>query len=159
MPRAIAPEVTMTMSTPSRCSAATSSQTRAITASRSSPESSVITEEPSLTTAAGISSRSLERSAGIELEDDAADLDVVTGLEPGPLQRGDHAHPPQAVLDMRERLVVLEVVAGDQAVDRLAGHAELAVAGALDRERPPGGRAEHLEVGHLVLPRSLAGGV
>src|SRR3954465_13567896 len=99
MPRAIAPEVTMTMSTPSRCSAATSSQTRAITASRSSPESSVITEEPSLTTAAGIG-RSvdesagapvqgtppdrLEGSAGVELEDDAADLDVVAGLEPRP---------------------------------------------------------------------------
>ena len=43
---------------------------------------------------------------------------------------------------MRERLLVLHVVAGDQPVDRLAGDAELAVADALDLERarrPRGG--------------------
>ena len=47
----------------------------------------------------------------------------------------------QPVLDVGQRLLVLEVVAGDQALDRLAGHAELAVADALDLEaaaRPPG---------------------
>ncbi len=53
-PRAIAPEVTTTTSTPSRCSAAISSHTRATTESRSSPSSSATIEEPSLTTATGI---------------------------------------------------------------------------------------------------------
>src|ERR671911_1979141 len=122
MPRAIAPLVTTTTSTPSRCSAATSSQIRATTDRRSSPESSATTEEPSLTTATGMRSGSLGR---IELEHHAAELDVVTGLEPVRLQRRDHAHAPEPVLDVRERLVVLEVVARDQPVDRIAGDAEL----------------------------------
>ena len=58
------------------------------------------------------------RRARVELEDDAADLDVVTRLEAGRLERVDHAHAAQAVLDVRQRLLVLEVVAGDQALDR-----------------------------------------
>ena len=49
----------------------------------------------------------------------------------------------EAALDVRQRLLVLEVVAGDQAVDDLAGDAELARPEALDLElarRAPGGR-------------------
>src|SRR5215212_9322822 len=76
--------------------------------------------------------RTLERGAGIELEDDPRDLYVVAGLESLLLERGDHAHPPQPVLDVGERLVVLEVVTGDQALDGVAGDAELARAGPLD---------------------------
>ena len=57
MPRAIAPEVTTTTSTPGACSAATSSQIRATTDSRSAPVSSATIDEPSLTTATGIDSR------------------------------------------------------------------------------------------------------
>ena len=53
MPRAIAPEVTTTTSTPAACSAATSSQIRATTDSRSAPVSSATIDEPSLTTATG----------------------------------------------------------------------------------------------------------
>jgi hypothetical protein len=51
MPRAIAPEVTTTTSTPDACSAATSSQIRATTESRSAPVSSATIDDPSLTTA------------------------------------------------------------------------------------------------------------
>src|SRR3954452_15768865 len=105
MPRAIAPEVTTTTSTPPACSPATSSQIRATTDNRSAPESSATIDDPSLTTATGT-------SGGIQLEDDAADLDVVAGLEPRPLERADHAHAPQAVLDERLRLLVLEIPAG-----------------------------------------------
>ena len=82
-------------------------------------------------------------AARVELEHDPAELDVVAGLEPARLERRDHAHAAQPVLDERERLVVLHVVAGDQPVDRLAGHAELA---RRRRARPrtrgprPGGR-------------------
>ena len=53
---------------------------RATTESRSSPPSSATIDDPSLTTATGIGG-SLERRAGIELEDDPGDLDVVAGLE------------------------------------------------------------------------------
>src|SRR3954468_21861760 len=113
MPRAIAPEVTTTTSTPCACSAATSSQIRATTESRSAPESSATIDEPSLTTATGTSAR-------VQLEHDAADLDVVAGLEPRPLERADHAHPPQPRLDQRLRLLVLQVPARDQAIDGLA---------------------------------------
>src|SRR4051794_31197119 len=141
MPRAIAPDVTMTTSTPSRCSAATSSQMRAITERRSSPLSSATTEEPSLTTTAGIRGR-LERRAGVQLEDDAADLDVVAGFEAGGLERGDHAHASEPLLDVRERLLVLEVVAGDEAGDGLPRGAGLAVAHALDLQRAPRRRPE-----------------
>src|SRR6185503_20090825 len=151
IPRAIAPLVTTTTSTPVRCSAATSSTIRAITDRRSSPESSATIDEPSLTTATGMP-RTL---GGVELEHHAAELDVVARFEPLCLQRGDHAHAAQAVLDVRERLVVLEVVAGDQAVDGLAGHAECAVGGALDHERAAACRAEDLELGDLVLARVL----
>src|SRR5262249_62353908 len=108
MPRAIAPLVTTTISSPAAWRAATWAQTRARTSARRSPESSATMLDPSLTTYRAMR-RGLSR---IELEHDAADLDIVTGLEPGRLQRADDAHPVQAVLDVRERLVVLEVVAG-----------------------------------------------
>src|SRR5215218_8155593 len=61
IPRAIAPEVTTTTSTPARCSVATSSQTRATTDSRSSPDCWATTEDPSLTTAMGMRRVSLRR--------------------------------------------------------------------------------------------------
>src|SRR4051794_3533946 len=83
--------------------------------------------------------RTLERSAGVELEDDPRDLDVVAGLESFSLERGDDAHPAQPVLDVGERLVVLEVVTGDQAIDRLAGDPERAGADPLHLEAPPRG--------------------
>src|SRR3954464_13288334 len=54
IPRAIAPEVTITTSTPSPCSAATSSHTRSSTPGRRSPFASATTEDPSLTTRVGI---------------------------------------------------------------------------------------------------------
>ena len=53
MPRAIAPDVTTTTSTPARCSPATSSHSRATTDRRRSPPSWATTEEPSLRTATG----------------------------------------------------------------------------------------------------------
>ena len=50
MPRAIAPEVTITTRSPPRSSAATCSQTESSTSARSSPSSAATIEEPSLTT-------------------------------------------------------------------------------------------------------------
>ena len=55
--------------------------------------------------------------AGVELEDHAADLDVVAGLEARRLERADHAHAAQAPLDVGERLLVVEVVAREQPLD------------------------------------------
>ena len=72
---------------------------------------------------------------GIELEHDAADLDVVAWLEPMLLQGADHAHAVQAPLDVREGVQVLHVVAGDQAVDRLALDAPQALLDLLDLDR------------------------
>src|SRR5215211_8042054 len=78
-PRAIAPEVTMTTSTPSRCSAPTSSHTRATTDRRSSPESCATTEEPSLTTATGMAGISLGQAARTarKVEDVGVELDLL----------------------------------------------------------------------------------
>src|SRR5690242_16031225 len=147
MPRAIAPDVTTTTSTPDRCSAATSSQIRATTDRRSAPSSSATIDDPSLTTATGTSGR-------IELEDGAADLDVVARLEPGALERRDHAHAVQAALDVRLGLLVLEVPAHEQALDGLAVDDPGAVGAAGDVELLRRARAEDGELGHLVLPRS-----
>src|SRR3954451_5576125 len=154
IPRAIAPEVTTTTSTPASCSNATSSHTRATTASRSAPESSATTAEPSLTTATGTAG-SLDGRARVQLEDDAADLHVVAGLESCSLQRGDDAHALQPALHVGLRLLVLHVEAGDQALDRLAADHPRAVRRPGDRELARGRRAEHGIVGHLVLPRAL----
>src|SRR5215213_5693164 len=73
-------------------------------------------------------------SAGVELEDDAADLHVVAGLEARGLERLDHAERTQALFDVAERLLVVHVVAGDQALHALALHPERALAYALDPE-------------------------
>src|SRR3954454_17776890 len=108
IPRAMAPEVTTTTSTPARWRLANYSHTRAMTARRSSPLSSVMTEEPSLTTTEGTRG-SLEGRARVELEHDAADLDVVAGLESRVLKDGEHSHAAQPVLHVSERLLVLEV--------------------------------------------------
>src|SRR5689334_21578670 len=107
MPRAIAPLVTTTTSTPEACSAATSLQIRATQDSRSAPLSSATIDDPSLTTATGNSGR-------VELEQGAADLHVVARLEPGALERGDDAHPAQPLLDERSRFLVVEVPAHEQ---------------------------------------------
>ena len=148
---------------PGRRAAWTSSSPRSSTTRRSRSPTRSPRSTPPTASAACIARRaarpgrlplSRRRQPRVELEDDAADLDVVAGLEPARLERGDHAHPAQAVLDVRERLVVLEVVAGDQPVDRVAGDAELA---RRRRARPsnarPRGRAEDAVLGDLVLAR------
>src|SRR3954452_977863 len=127
MPRAIAPEVTTITSTPAAWSSAISSQIRATTARRSAPVSSATIDDPSLTTATGTSGR-------IQLEDGAADLDVVARLEACPLERGDDAHAVQAALDVRLGLLVLEVPAQEEALDRVAADDPLAGGAASDRE-------------------------
>src|SRR3954449_11498126 len=71
---------------------------------------------------------------GIELEDDAADLDVVPRLEALRLQRPDDAHAVQPALDVRERVEVLHVVAGDEPVDARTRHAPEAFLDLLDLE-------------------------
>src|SRR4051794_9369175 len=70
-------------------------------------------------------------SAGVELEHDAGDLDVVARLEALGLERVDHAERPQPLLDVRQRLLVAEVVAGEQALDPRSGDAEPALGHAL----------------------------
>ena len=70
----------------------------------------------------------------IELELDAADLDVVARLEAGLLQRLDHADALEAALEVGHRLLVLDVVAQHEPVDPLADDAEAAFLDALDLE-------------------------
>ena len=66
----------------------------------------------------------LQRPTRVQLEHDPAHLHVVAGREAGVLERADHAEAVQALLDVDHRLLVLDVVAGDQAVDGLAGDLE-----------------------------------
>src|SRR4051794_11663350 len=133
IPRAIAPEVTMITSSPAAWRTATSSQRAASTSARTSPASSATTLVPSLTTT---------RMALFKLEGHAADLDVVARLEAGGLERAADAERFQALLEVLERVGVADVVAGDEAVDALAGHAEHAGARALHVELATGAGAE-----------------
>src|SRR6185312_4969285 len=70
----------------------------------------------------------------VELELDAADLDVVAGGEAGVLERLDHADALEAALEVGHRLLVLDVVPQHEPVDPLSGDAEAAVVQALDLE-------------------------
>src|SRR3954449_8346472 len=71
---------------------------------------------------------------GIQLEHDAADLYVISRLEALRLQRADDPHAVQAALDVGERVEVLHVVAGDEAVDALPRDAPQALLDLLDLE-------------------------
>ena len=92
MPRAIAPEVTTTTSTPRRV------QRGDLLADPGddgqAQRAGVLGDDRGAELDDGDGhGRNLRR---VQLEDDAADLDVVARFESGALQRADHAHPPQA---------------------------------------------------------------
>src|SRR3954468_3368754 len=146
MPRAMAPLVTTTISLPASWKSATAPQIRSRTSSRSTPRSSATMLDPSLTTARAMAG---ERLSGVQLEDDARDLDVVPRLEAGGLQRPHHAHAPQAALDVDQRVLVVEVVARDQAVDGVALDAEQLRVDTRDLEAAPCRRPEHAVLGQL----------
>src|SRR4051794_21768025 len=122
MPRAIAPEVTMTTFSPPACSSATCAQTRSSTSLRSAPSSPATIDEPSLATTV------IAPSSRVELELEVADDHLVAGLEAGTLQCGDHPDLPQPALQIVECLGVLEIVPRDQQLDPPPRHAETAIA-------------------------------
>ena len=98
MPRAIAPLVTTTTSLPARVAVGDHVADRGRARPRAARRSSSATMlEPSLTTTRAMAPRRLR---GIQLEHDAGDLDVVARLEARGLERPDHAHAPQAPLDV-----------------------------------------------------------
>src|SRR3954466_9415537 len=109
IPRAIAPLVTTITSSPPARRAATASHTRPSTPERSSPAASATIEEPSVMTTRRTIRGSLRTR--VQLEDDAADLHVVARLEARLLQRPHHPDALQRALDVRQRLLVVEVVA------------------------------------------------
>src|SRR4029453_8966397 len=117
MPRAIAPLVTSTTSSPAWCTPAAGRHTERSTAVRSSPASSATMLEPSFTTVAPMRPQPRQpparplsgRRAGIQLERDARDLHLVAGLEALALQGIDQPQPAQAALQIAERVLVVEV--------------------------------------------------
>src|SRR5579875_3776343 len=129
IPRAIAPLVTITTEFPAACSAAASSQMRASTSSRTAPSSRATIEDPSLTTNRLIGP-AVDSRVGIEVERDPGDLDLVPGAEALGLQLAEHPDPLQAPLEVREGLLVVEVIAGEQPLDPLAVDRVDALAGA-----------------------------
>src|SRR5271170_131653 len=141
MPRAIAPLVTTITSPPSPCRRASRSHTRASSCMRSSPSPSATTLEPSLTTNRLIMRNRLfgwgappGALARVELERDAGDQHLVARLEAVRLELLDHADRAQAVLDVRERVLVVEVEALYEPLDAAAAHGEAAGAELLDVE-------------------------
>src|SRR4051794_37920896 len=137
IPRAIAPEVTSTTSRPAACRSAAWSTTCETTSARTSPRSSATMLEPSLMTvgAAIVPRRRMlgaERRAGVELEHRAGDLDVIARLEARSLEPLDHAECAQPLLDVGERIRVVDVVAGEEPLDALACYREGAGGGLTD---------------------------
>src|SRR5271166_4029665 len=158
IPRAIAPLVTITTSAPSWCARASRSHSDASSPVRSEPSPSATTLEPSLTTILLIGTDSASpagdpRLAGVQLEGHAADLDLVSGLEALLLQGLDHADAAQALLEVGERLVVVEVEPLQQPLDPAAAHREGVVLQPLDLEALPRAGAEQHVLGQLVVAR------
>ena len=54
---------------------------------------------------------------GVELERHTCDLDVVARLKALILERADHADTAQPPLEVRQRVLVLEVIARDEPFD------------------------------------------
>ena len=124
MPRAIAPEVTTTTSTPA------SVQRRDLLADpgdHGQPQRAGVLGDdrrPELDDGDGHGPRAYEGSSSNTMPPISTSS---PGFEPCPLERADHAHPPQPLLDERLRLLVLEVPAQDQALDGVAGDDPVAV--------------------------------
>src|SRR5688572_29537845 len=124
IPRAIAPEVTITTSSPASWRRATSAQTPSTTSARSSPPSSATMLEPSLMTMrrATVRLELPERGPRVELEHRSCKLNVITRLKSGLFERADHAHLPEPLLDVAQGLLVLDVVPSEQPLHRRPGH-------------------------------------
>src|ERR1700753_1682779 len=114
------------------------------------PSSAATMLEPSFTTTQVTRSR-----LRIQLEGHAGDLDLVAGLEPLGLERAQHPDALEPPLEVRQRLLVVEVVTGQQPLDPLAGDREAGLAGAPHRVAARRGGPEHPVLGHLTtrLPR------
>src|SRR5438309_2282479 len=151
MPRAIAPLETMISSSPATWRAAATSQSFASTSVRGSPSPSATTLEPSLITVrlmrgaysgGDFSPHPLQVRTRVELEAHAPDLDLVAGLETLGDERLDHAYAPQPALEVRHRILVLDVEARQQPLDPRPVHRERALADALDAKARLRRRAE-----------------
>src|SRR5256885_657381 len=85
-----------------------------------------------------------------------ADLDLVPRLEALAPERPQHAHPAQPLLQIGHRLLVLYVIAREQALDTRPVHHKGPLAAALDLEARARGRPEHHVLGQLLgLERRL----
>src|SRR5439155_17883173 len=73
--------------------------------------------------------------ARIEIERDFPDLHLVPRLKTLALELFDHAHRPETVLDVGERVGVLEIVAPNQALDRVPRDLERVLAGSPRHDR------------------------
>src|ERR1700739_862639 len=130
----------------------------ASTSMRSSPSLPATTLEPSLTTIrfttgslfgpARRPARAVVRLGGVELEGDAADLDLVARLEARPPEPPDRPDAPQPPLEVVHRVLVLDVVAREQHLDAAPPHGERAGPQRLDPEATRAGRPR----GHVAGP-------
>src|SRR3981081_4692758 len=116
IPRAIAPLVTRSASSPRPCSSAAASHTRASASSRSSPSESATTDEPSLITTRFIV-QSLRGHTRIQLEDDSGDAHLIARDKPLSLECVKHPDATQAFLHIGEGVLVVDVVAAQQSLN------------------------------------------
>src|SRR3954452_8318007 len=98
IPRAMAPEETMTTFSPPACSSATCAQTLSSTSLRRAPSSPATIEEPRLATTV------MAQSSRVEFDLEVADVHLVPRLKPRPLQRLDRSDLAQPLLEIVETL-------------------------------------------------------
>ena len=155
MPRAIAPEVTTTTSTPRAVQRGDLlADARDDGRARSSPVSSATIDGSELDDGDGHAPRQPRTSAGSSSKTTPPISTSSPGSKPSASSARDHAHPPQPVLDVGQRLLVLEVVAGDQALDRarpMTRNSPSPTRSTLERARR--GRAEDAVLGDLAPRR------
>src|SRR5947209_18060192 len=92
----------------------------------------------------------------VQLERDARDLDIVSGLKPLRLERGDDADPAQPALQVSERVLVVQVVPRDQPLDASAADPVAALAELFHLIRPRLRRPEHSVLGQVLRAGAAA---
>ena len=127
-------------------------RSRARTSGRSAPESSATMLDPSLTTTRATVAQAIPGRARTRRRRSRRRR---RARSPRPRARVITPMRAQAPLDVGQRLLVVEVVARDQALDRLAADAEDALLDALDREAALGRRTEDPVLGQRLLGGEL----
>lgn len=93
----------------------------------------------------------VDRRVWVELERHSRDLEGISWRKALLLERAQHADPTKTRLHIRHRILVVNVVAGQQSLDAAPGDPEGALAESLDKEAAGRCRTKHHVLSQLRL--------